>query len=263
MYVIALFLLLQALPESRSGTIIATEFSNERLIIAADSRATNNDGEPISDCECKIHVIAKGLVFAGSGKQHIDYNGRTFLDGTDVAMRVRRNNRNASVQRVATLWAQQMKVGLSEVGTRSRENLLKDLDTETIVHGIFGGVTANGSIAAYNAAVIYELSGEKLILSTRVETLGHGLKVFSDHVDLFQEFFGHNTRRGIDWNTKLDKDLDAKHIIDHAPYRLIAGVEATIKWANDTYIGGDVDGMIIYTGGKITWVKKKDNCAAK
>jgi hypothetical protein len=260
MYVMALFLLLHALPQSQSGTIVATEFSDERLIIAADSRGTDEYGKPITNCNCKIHVIGESLVFVGAGKDSIVYNGMNLVDGAAAAVRVRRDNKTASVERIAQLWAQQMKIDLGKVGTISREMLLKGLDTEMIVHGIFGGIADHGGITAYNAAVVYKLSGDTVILSVKVEPLGHGLRGFTNHTDLLQEFFGHNTKRGIDWNAKLEKELDAKHISDYEPYRLIAGVEAAIKWANDKRIGGDVDGLILNKGGKIVWVKKKKNC---
>ena len=260
MNVLVLLLALNSLPQFQSGTIVALEFSEERLIIAADSRLTDDNGKPLNDCACKISVIDKSLIFAGTGKQHLTYNGRTFIDGTDVAVRVRRNNKSASVKRIATLWAEQMKITLGEVGKSSREALLKNLSTEIIVRGIFGGVEADGRIAVYNTAVIYKLSGGSVILSTKFQSLGHDMEVFG-HDDLFQEFFNMKTKRGIDWNMRLDKELDAKHIGDREPYRLIAGLEATIQWANDSFIGGDVDELILNKGGKMTWVKRKTNCA--
>jgi hypothetical protein len=260
MYVIALFLLLHAPPESRSGTIIATKFSDERLIIAADSRVSDINGSLANERECKIHVIDKSLVFAGAGKQRIIYDKKTFLDGTDIATRVRHSNSTASVGRVATLWAQQMKFVLGEVGASSREALLKGLKTEIVVRGIFIGVAPKGRIAAYNAAIIYKLIGSKILLTSRVEPLGRGIRVFSRDSAVFQEFLSHDTKRAVDWNTRLEKELDAKNIRDYDPYRLIAGVEATIQWANDETIGGDVDALIMYKGGKIVWLKKKKNC---
>jgi len=69
------------------------------------------------------------------------------------------------------------------------------------------------------------------------------------------------TRRAVERNSRLKKELKSRHITDYEPYRLIAGVEAAIEWSQNPAIGGPVDAVIIHKGGKIEWLQRKKSCA--
>jgi hypothetical protein len=264
MYVIALLLLLNALPESRSGSILATKFSDERIIMAADSRATDNNGHRIDDCDCKILIIGKSLVFVTGGRGHADdpRTHKTIVDATDIAMSVRRSNSTASIEKVATLWGQKMKLALGELGKLSREALLGGLEKDQVVAlGVFAGTEPDGRISAYVLGINYEIDGGNIILTTHLQPVQHGTVAFFTHGTAeLDEFMIAKTKRARDWNIRLMKELESKHIADYEPYRLIAGVQAAIEWANDEAIGGDVDALILHKGGKIEWLQKKKHC---
>jgi len=266
MYLIALILMLHALPESlpssRSGTIVALDFSNERLIIATDSRVTDDDGH-INDCECKIHIIGTGMVFAASGIQRQVDNSthKTTFDAVHIAAEVRRSNSTASVEKVATLWASKVKSAIGELGERNRKAILGRLiNDQFVVSGIFIGAESDGHIAAYNSEIRYDLIGETIVLTNVVGPIKHGVSTFFHDGEFAQELFASKTKRAHDEAIRLSNRLNAKHIADPSPYFLVAGVEAAIKWKTDELIGGDVDALIVHKNGKIKWFKKKKNC---
>jgi hypothetical protein len=262
MYVIALLLLLHVLPDSRSGSIAVTSVSDDRLIVAADSRATDDNGHRIDDLECKIHMVGKNLILIPLGKAHFG----NVLDGADLAHKIYSANPNANTEKIATLWGQQMQSGLEMIGKRSQKTLLGGLQKDDVVLalGIFAGADANGKISAYQSVIKYKVDGNKIILSNDTETLPQGTTtVFFHGRSEAQEFLSGKTKRAYDRNIELMEELESKHITDYVPYRLIAAVEAAIAWANDEAIGGNVDALILYKGGKIEWLQRKNNCYNK
>lgn len=266
MYVIALILALtlHPIPESRNGSILATYFSDERLIMAADSRATDNNGRRIDDCECKIRVIGRNLVFVGGGRQHVDNprNHKIIVDATDIAISIRRSNPTASVKKVATIWGQRMKVALGELGKLNRKALLDGLEKgQPIAVGVFGGTESDGRISAYVVGITYDIVRDEIVLAADLRPIGFGTAVFFAHgIAEVDEFMIAKTERASAWNDRMFKEFAAKHIVDFAPYRLINAVQAAIAWANDESIGGDVDALILSKGGKIEWLQKKPHC---
>ncbi len=267
MYVVALLLisnLLNAVPESRSGSILVTKFSEERLIMAADSRSTDNNGHRIDDSECKIHVIGKNLVFVAGGREHVDdaRTHKTIVDATNIAISVRRSNSTASIEKVATLWGREMELALQDLGKLSRQALLGGLGKDQVVAlGIFAGTEPDGRIAAYVVGINYDIVASIIVLTPHLQPLEHHTVVhFAHGTAEIDEFMKAETKRARDWKVKVTLELDSKHIVDREPFFLIAGVQAAIEWANDQTIGGDVDALILHKGGKIEWVQKKKNC---
>jgi len=263
MYVAALILLLNALPESRRGSILATKFSDERLIMAADSKAIDNNGHRIDDCECKIHIIGKSLIFVTGGREHVDINNKTFLDATDIAVSVRRSNSTASIEKVATLWEQRMEMALEKLGKISRQILLGGLGKDQAVAvGVFAGTESDGRISLCMSEIGYDIVGGNVVLKTHLQMIEPPSigSFFTHGAAFFNEFVIGKTQRARDWQIRLKQEIDSKHIVDYDPYFLIAGVQAAIEWANDEAIGGEVDALILHKGGKIEWLQKKKHC---
>lgn len=57
-----------AFAQAQHGTVIVVNFTKDKVIIAADSRAMNSDTRrPPDDCRCKISAFGKKIVFTTSG----------------------------------------------------------------------------------------------------------------------------------------------------------------------------------------------------
>jgi hypothetical protein len=267
MYVIALLLTiaLHPTPETRNGSILAADFSEERIVMAADSRATDNNGHRIDDAECKINVIANSLIFVAGGREHIsEHNtGKTLVDATELAVSARRENPKASVEKVAMLWGEKMKASLGEIGKLNREALIGGLEygQTTIALGIFAGAESDGRLSAYETDIDYAIVQREIILTAHPSPIPHDIQTFFHHGGVqFGEFIEDRTPRASAWRLKLRRELDSKHITDQAPYFLIEGVRAAIEWAHDEAIGGEVDALILHRGGKVEWLYKKKDC---
>jgi hypothetical protein len=57
-----------AFAQAQHGTVIVVNFTKDKVIIAADSRAMNSDNRrPPDDCRCNISAFGKKIVFTTSG----------------------------------------------------------------------------------------------------------------------------------------------------------------------------------------------------
>jgi hypothetical protein len=57
-----------AFAQVQHGTVIVVNFTKDKVIIAADSRAINSDTRrPPDDCRCKISAFGRKIVFTTSG----------------------------------------------------------------------------------------------------------------------------------------------------------------------------------------------------
>lgn len=262
MYVMALILALSSSPNLFSGTILATDSSQEQLVIVADSRTTNSSGHT-DDCKCKIHTLDDGVVFVEGGRTRIGdrRTGTVTVDATKIATKVQHDNAGASVEILANLWAKEMLQSFAGAGVGNA--LIEGLHDRNIVTCIFARARADGGISAFVSAVDYQLDGKDLLLLARVSPLGQGRTVFFYADDLVFEFLKGETRRASEGNIQLKKGLELRHITDTAPYRLIAGVEAAIKWSKNPLIGGPVDAVIIRKNGQIDWLQRKESCRAE
>jgi hypothetical protein len=262
MYFVALlFLLLDVLPQSHDGSILAVDFSAERIILAADSRETYNTDDPPDNCKCKIHVIGKGLIFVAGGRDSIENltTHKMIYDAADVASQVRRDNRTASVETVADLWVKRMGNILAEFAKNYRQALIGGLKKDQpIVDAIFTGTGVDGRISACRRFIAFEVTKDGgLSLIANGSGLGYDQGTFFDHGSAsFNEFMAGRTDRARKEQTRVMHE----HAKDSEPYLLIAGVKAAILWSNDPEIGGSVDALILHKNGHIEWLQKKKSC---
>ena len=243
-------------------SILATKFSDDRIIMAADSRATDAKGHRIDDLECKIRVIDTNLVFVAGAKANVSINNKTFLDADQIAVSVRQGNSTANIKTVATLWGQEMKSAFEKLGKLNRAGLLSMLEkNQAVALGVFAGTESDGHISVYFVEMGYDIVDGNIVFPTTVTPIEHGTGSFFFHGSAaFMEFVSGNTKRAQERRIRLAWELASKHVKDVEPAYLIAGVQAAIDWSNDEAIGGDVDALVLHKGGKIEWLQKKKTC---
>jgi hypothetical protein len=222
MFVVALLFLLHVLPETQSGTIIATYLSDERLIAAADSRITDNVGRAINDSRCKINVLGANSVFIAGGRAHVV---NAHIDAMEIAAESRRNNRLATTEMLARLWGSKMKSALAAFGDIDRQGLIGGLKTKQVAMAIFARAE-KGRIVAYVSEIDYRLDGKKIVLWNETFPLTKGVVVPLHGGAEVKEFFTGSSQRALDLQSKFTKEIEFTHAANPDPYRLIAAVQA-------------------------------------
>jgi hypothetical protein len=123
-----------AFAQAQHGTVIVVNFTKDKVIIAADSRAMNSDTRrPPDDCRCKISAFGKKIVFTTSGTA-VFMKGSTSdpvegWDNSEIANRAARESRYdldktvlswssilADHWKSAYLWHSDMVIHAAEIG---------------------------------------------------------------------------------------------------------------------------------------------------
>lgn len=110
--IVLLFLVIPAAAQVDSGTTVVLNILKDRVIVAADSRGTDQATKAHNNCECKITVFGNKTVFTQSGNNrrtaHFATDPVKSWDNADVAeevfRRYIRTNGERRVHDIAEEW---------------------------------------------------------------------------------------------------------------------------------------------------------------
>lgn len=257
---------------SVSATTIVLGFSKNKVVIAADSRLTNEDGTH-QDTSCKIAALNDRFLFTTSGRA-IDVTNHKL--GWDVAQFARialndvlkkRMDPTRTPERpfagdVADLW--QDLVGQSISNNIRATEFARLKPKETFVNGMFFGITPSGNIQGAFAALARSADLGYMIESPPLTTYDPSDKITfaqqGGEDQLFLEFTHATTRRAraeLAATNELAKKWPPAEADVRVAMRL---VELIIKYDTDHYVGGPIDAVELDKGGTIRWIQRKSNC---
>jgi len=119
-----LFFLSLAQSQTKSGTVIVLGFSDRKVVLAADSRESTDEGD-YRDEGCKISALENKLVFTASGKARIgDWEATSEARSALQAVGIRQNYTSEHLDTIATKW-----------GTAAGRKIIARLGSEKVKDG--------------------------------------------------------------------------------------------------------------------------------
>jgi len=257
--------------EVQSGTVIVVYFSQDKLIMAADSRSGFTD-RANSDEICKIIAPNHKFLFAVAGIAAATDKTNSFLtwDGQDEARRAYDKTIGAFseappdlIERIATSWGQTIQQNIvrlyfSDIATfKSRLKQPKGM----LSLGVFGGRNPNGSLRLITAEIDYDesfLPPIRLTVTTQscvenVNICAFGeVSVPAEYVNLVSDR-AKKERAGWDPSPAFPKE-------DWDILRVIRLVDLTIAFDKTGRVGGGIDAAQISQDGTLRWYQRKENC---
>ena len=277
--VVPLFLCGDVWAALRSGTEIIIFYTNNKLIIAVDSRATiTGEERKYKDDQCKVFQLANKVLFAAAGlvghdTQDADNSGSwdTYEQAKMIAAEVLSQKKAADdlALETAKRWAERMKgVMEHELFTNLAEAKSAMSESGVVESAVFGGLTASGDISLYKVSLVWDRS-DLLWPRTNVEIhkqepsdriLPLGYLGSSEGLNVFDEVMSGRTGRAKkakqQWNSVREKlalpEQDA--FVTKTVAELIA------DWAQTTVIGGAIDVVELRKSGEIRWVQRQSRC---
>jgi hypothetical protein len=245
-----LFASLGALSQDQGGTIVVLIFSQNAMVIAADSRTSLGHGT-YDDSGCKIAELKGKYVVAGTGRA--GYKGG--WDAIAVAQQLRNKD---SVKNIATNWAKELAALNSrdaQAGKVNPENLARGSIYSAIVAGFEGGepilykadvvkVLAKHGPPSYRADVglLPIQDGKMLPLGT---------------TDIAKEFIDQKTPRSKQWGSEFDLTKPWNDIMVPMARKVIA---LTAQYSTDKgRVGGETDVIQVDALG-VHWLARKKLC---
>lgn len=256
----------------RHGTVVVIYFSNEKVVLAADSRLTFSGGSHgYEDVQCKVSDLGQSVIFVGSGVSGFNFGPGQLTDPFDTyktALSTSRSLKSGTTDRAkatAEGWARQVKVALDEQLARHPQEIMSSLHghSRLLASGVFAGISPGG-LTVYSAAVNCECSGSHNHSSIQITQLApsqYGLPAAvlgtAEAQDLFDEVMAGDSVRAqaerVKWPARVDDT-------DYAGAVTIRSAEFILRNAKDNTIGGPINAIELTHHGQVRWIKKEKFC---
>jgi hypothetical protein len=258
------------------GTVVVLSVSENRAIVAADSRGLT-DGDPPNDHICKIAALGEHLLFTEAG---VDGEVHTVLTSFNWSVQDEAVRAFLAVQHirpavspgrmtsaVIAAWAKRAKRRYEDSEKRIYEDLLS-LPTNLLLDAIFVG-SFGGKLEVQEVSITFDKELLKkhhfapvMISKPQAWTITSEVNLrATGHREIADEFSGETSLRAkqeaLRWNVQMFgksstdiETLKLQHLIDlsitYAPY----------EWG----IGGAVDEVELTPGTNVNWIHRKTEC---
>jgi hypothetical protein len=266
-----------AFAQLQSGTVIIFNFTKDKLIVAADSRAlSGNLNRPPDDSRCKISTFNDKIIFASSGTAVYLKSVGDPVDGWDNAEVARIavqstdskiSNGKTHIQKVADKWALLLSEKWNTFNSFHPEQARRaaELGNGILTGGIFveaqnGEIESSvASIALINSpaggvigiGVDAKLS-ECWPCGQRERVCAMGKVAFTSQLCAQNPKFLSAPKRHVHGPQDNGWDVDESFTVWLATITALCDLTGSI--------GGAIDAISLDKGGTIHWIAKKSNC---
>jgi hypothetical protein len=198
-----------AYAQIESGTVVVVGYSKKKVIVAADSRETNDDGA-YRDTACKIAALNDKLIFTATGRAKFISRDVSLWDATREARTALMNTQKLNsdkvgdfLDRVAARWG--VLLG-TNIATNMQRDASKLSDEQVLVDGMFIGLDENRELH-----ISHEIIRAKII-ENATEIQADGVKVVTildktifralGEGDISDEFELGKSTRSLRWKIK-------------------------------------------------------------
>ncbi len=264
-YILPLIMLctvMEAFGQDKHGTIILIAASNDKIVVAADSRITLV-GQKYFDDECKVIRLEGDIAFAAAGRRgHISGGHQEFTwQSNTIAVEIAKGTVATSnrVQDIAVRWAE--RVTALHNRDAARGVISESISKNPLESAIFAGFDG-GKPTAYQIAISQNpIDPHSYIKETRELNLRDGTIIPLGTVDICLEFFSETTERGKAWFAEFNAEYGATISWNAAIIPLFQRI-IDLSMAHSVGkkdLGGPIDILEIRRTG-ICWPQKKKNC---
>lgn len=252
------------------GTVVVFIASSNRIIVAADSRAS---GYQPNDNSCKIVALGRQLLFTAAGvaaHAHTIQTSRNWSVQQQAvrAFRALGAKPSDAVSRASDIWLRSMKrIYLRELKLYPRQMLSSTIN-DALMNSAFVGVDQAGQLKVreigitFNRAVV-EKSGAPVLTVTdnSWHLTGQPVIKIAGHSEIIQEFQqGESERARADterWNLEMNAHRNEDTDLLYAVFL----VDLTSSYAPAEFgVGGPVDEVEIFPKSGIQWIQRKTAC---
>jgi hypothetical protein len=262
-----------------SGTLIVIGYSQNQVVIAADSRQAEPDGL-YSDDGCKIAALSDNLLFVSAG------SAKRTPDGTimqwDATREARTSYKDSSrldmmsgyfstmMDLYAFKWVSMMAREIRDYS--SPQEIAALTDHRLIVQGSFIGLDDGKLPYVSQSNIVANVIPGKPTTISSIPVPTHPPKNLRFAAigmsGVFLEYEAGKSARSRQWASELAQRLKSVPATDHNVTKAIFLVELSIRYGTDmvaqtthvTALGGPVDAVELRAGGKVKWIQRKANC---
>lgn len=259
-----------------SGTIVILDATKDKLVIAADSRLTLEDGSQ-NDSQCKIEVFRHRIAFVQVGSVGYErgpvdpfpsWRNSALADRAAREMGNSAKDPDVEIKDIASIWANSLAAYWNQAYLSSRDAVERTakpgggLITGAVfaearsgaVHWRFVGVGLNPTL---NPPQVQAFTGEL----HDCWPCGEGERVCAlAHPEIPKEFCTQSSPRAREEAAHWKPSLELVRGESRETLHAIRLVDDTIAFDPIGGLGGKVDVLELHNDGSINWVQRKSNC---
>ena len=266
----------QSSAQITSGTVIVLNFTEDKLIVAADSRGSHiNRDRPPDDSQCKLAQFNHKLLFASTGAAgYIRRDTRDTTPGWEntvvardaVRETFKRQHGKIDIESASAAWAQKLISNWSVLYGNNRPLVIKAAEAG---HGVitagFFAQAKKSKIAWILALITFDSSRAQPISALPVyelsfcwpcgQTTGHKICAGGEVAAATQFCSELDSQKAtVKGMRSQQSGWTAEEILPFRVAKMAAACDL-----NGT-IGGPIDAIEITTSGTIRWLRRKCNC---
>jgi hypothetical protein len=260
------------LSQVKHGTIGVTYFTQDKIVMAADSRGiVFGKNVPPTDSECKIVAVNKELVFISSGIVSYESGGSLDLvQAWDNREEIRSaygkvaglyGTSRGHVQDVAIEWGKSILSHFSSLYLFHRETMIDDAGKENGVPtaALIGGFDALGNLVLFKMQISFNQFGPNPLGLSVDQVMCPNSFCPMGEIDTAEEFILETSQRAKDEAVK-SKIFPSSSTSDYDILRAMRLVDLTIADSGLDDVGGPIDALELTRDGGFRWYARKSNC---
>lgn len=257
-----------ALAQIEKGSVGVIYYTNDKLIMAADSRSITR-GREANDTKCKLAALGKNIVFINSGMLSYDASG-TVLPGLDTIeeahaayQRSLTNPGPDLLDQVVAEWTASVWGRITPLYIHDPQLVLRGAENDILTIAMFGEsrsdllrlflvrITVDPNRPPLQAIGI---DRRQLTPSTAVRAIGKA--------DVVSAYLDRSNPRTRQEDQQWASDSQQLGPENRDIMRIVRLVDLTIAYDGSGTVGGPVDALELGRGGEVRWVQRKPNCPA-
>jgi len=254
-----------------TGTIGVIYYTNDKIIMAADSRGTSSDGTR-TDAECKIAALGNDMIFVSTGVGGYDSGDprsptRSWRNA-DEAHRVYERlsaggSRHPSVAEVASEWSNIIVRNEMFLYERIPQQVLDAATDSVLTEAMFGGTADDGSLLVISTDIVVHPDASPPITAEIGMELPPGSVGVIGKKEIFSEFFQVASDRAKAEAARWEKESARFPTDDREFFRMLRLIDLTITYDQSGEVGGAIDAVELGLGKGIRWRQRKAVCPAE
>jgi len=267
-----------AFAQIQHGTTIVINKTNDKIMVAADSRGFNF-ADPPDDCECKIAALGKYTIYAASGAPNLKFllgTGPSWNSSEEAHKAYRslisHEGENNFASMVAKVWGRALAFNWSIAYKHDSKIVLRASDANGgyLVRAFFGWTDSKGQnlVALFTEITVDPKRFPIILASDPTEDTSRDFWTLGI-AEMVNEFI--NPKSEI---TKLERAYQLTILSTNPPdadiWKIARYVQLEITYhvpgrgpTAISEIGGSVDAVTLTKGEGVRWFQRKSNCPAE
>ena len=253
-----------------TGTVGVIYYTNDKIIMAADSRGTSSDGTR-TDAECKIAALGNDMIFVSTGVGGYDSGDprsptrswRNADEAHRVYDRLSAGGRHPSVAEVASEWSNIIVRNETFLYERIPQQVLDAATDGVLTEAMFGSTADDGSLTLISTDIVVHAGGSPPVTAEIGMELPPGSVGVIGKKDIFSEFFQATSERAKAEAARWEVESASFPPEDSELFRMIRLIDLTITYDQSGEVGGPIDALELEHGKGIRWRQRKAICPGK